>query len=78
MKHAPYYLYMMKRYPLTAVGAAIVLLVILAAVCAPVLAPYDPLALHLPDRLQPPGPAYPLGTDEMGRDILSRVLYGAR
>lgn len=78
MKHAPYYLYMMKRYPLTAVGAAIVLLVVLAAVCAPVLAPYDPLALHLPDRLQPPGPAYPLGTDEMGRDILSRVLYGAR
>ncbi|MEW6727606.1 ABC transporter permease [Desulforudis sp. 1088] len=69
---------MMKRYPLTAAGAAIVLLVVLAAVCAPVLAPYDPLALHLPDRLQPPGPAYPLGTDEMGRDILSRVLYGAR
>ncbi len=78
MKHAPYYLYMMKSYPLTAVGAAIVLLVILAAVCAPVLAPYDPLALHLPDRLQPPGPAYPLGTDEMGRDILSRIFYGAR
>jgi len=78
LKHAPYYLYMMKSYPLTAVGAAIVLLVILAAVCAPVLAPYDPLALHLPDRLQPPGPAYPLGTDEMGRDILSRIFYGAR
>lgn len=42
------------------------------------LAPYDPIRLSLAERLQPPGPAHWFGTDEMGRDILSRVMHGAR
>jgi len=49
-----------------------------AAVFAPVVAPYDPLALHVQDRLQNPSLQYLLGTDELGRDILSRLIYGAR
>lgn len=60
--------------------AAVVLLVIfsLAALFAPVVAPYDPAALHLQQRLLPPGHGFVLGTDELGRDIFSRIVYGAR
>jgi len=58
----------------------IVLFVLLggAAVFAPLVAPYDPLALHVQDRLQSPSAQYLLGTDELGRDILSRLIFGAR
>jgi peptide/nickel transport system permease protein len=48
------------------------------ALLAPWLSPYDPLAQDLERRLQPPSPAHPLGTDDFGRDLLSRVMYGAR
>lgn len=48
------------------------------AVFAPWLAPYDPVAGNLADRLQPPSGAHPMGTDLQGRDELSRVIYGAR
>ena len=63
--------------------AALVATVIIAfftfcALFAHVLAPYDPLRLLPGASLRPPEPAYPLGTDLLGRDILSRVLYGAR
>jgi peptide/nickel transport system permease protein len=51
---------------------------ILPALCAPWLAPHDPAALDLAGSLAPPSPAYPLGRDEQGADILSRLLYGAR
>lgn len=51
---------------------------LLLAITAPVLAPFDPLALHPADRLLAPGPGYLLGTDEFGRDLLSRLLLGAR
>jgi peptide/nickel transport system permease protein len=50
----------------------------LVAVAAPWLAPYDPLQTHLPDALLPPSAAYPLGTDLLGRDVLSRLVYGTR
>ncbi|MHB1133788.1 MAG: ABC transporter permease [Chloroflexota bacterium] len=53
-------------------------LLVIAAVGADWLAPFDPLEQHGGDRLLPPGPVYWLGTDEMGRDLLSRIIYGAR
>ncbi len=59
-------------------GLGIVLIMSLAAICAPLLAPYDPTALHLDNILAAPGAAFPLGTDALGRDVLSRLLYGAR
>lgn len=66
------------RRPLTLVGAAIVLIVIITGLAAPLLAPYDPLVIDIGARLQPLSRAHPLGTDQLGRDILSRIIYGAR
>jgi peptide/nickel transport system permease protein len=60
------------------VGAAILAVVLAAAAGAPWLAPYHPLELAPSDRLLRPAAAHPFGTDEFGRDILSRVLFGAR
>ena len=60
------------------VGLVIVIAVILAAVFAPLIAPHDPLEQNILSRLQPPHDDYYLGTDYFGRDILSRLLYGAR
>ncbi|MCC6313821.1 MAG: ABC transporter permease [Thermomicrobiales bacterium] len=60
------------------VGVVLILAIVLIAVFAPVVAPYDPLAQSVRDRLQPPSAAHPLGLDDKGRDILSRVIYGAR
>lgn len=59
-------------------GFALSLLLIVLAIAAPLLAPYDPSAQHLAVRLAGPNLAHWMGTDELGRDILSRVLYGAR
>jgi peptide/nickel transport system permease protein len=59
-------------------GLALTALLVVAAVCAPWLAPANPTAQDLPMRLASPGPDHWMGTDELGRDILSRVLYGAR
>ena len=67
-----------RRWPLGAIGAAIVLLMVLAALFAPLLAPHDPLDTNFIAILQPPSLEYPLGTDAFGRDVLSRLLYGAR
>ena len=64
--------------PLGTLGGTLTLLLVLTALFAPALAPYDPLQIQAADRLQPPSPRYPLGTDDFGRDILSRVIYGAR
>ncbi len=52
--------------------------VILAAIFAPIIAPYDPLAVDPGQVLAPPSAAHPAGTDDVGRDILSRIIYGAR
>ena len=60
------------------VGLLIILAMAAIALFAPVLAPFDPLEIHAEDRLQPPGAPYYLGTDEFGRDILSRILIGSR
>jgi peptide/nickel transport system permease protein len=59
-------------------GALIVLSVVAMALAAPVLAPYDPLAMDLKSALLPPGAEHPFGTDSFGRDQLSRIIYGAR
>jgi peptide/nickel transport system permease protein len=66
------------RNPLTMVGAAIILGLLFVAAFAPWLAPYTPFEGDLAARLQPPSAAHWMGTDELGRDILSRVIYGAR
>lgn len=60
------------------VGLALSLLLMLVAIAAPWLAPRNPTAINLAQRLNPPSPAHWLGTDALGRDVLSRFLYGAR
>jgi peptide/nickel transport system permease protein len=67
-----------RRNPLVVVGAAIVLVWIVVSAGAPLFAAYGPLAQRVVDRLQPPSPNHLFGTDALGRDILSRVLYGGR
>ncbi|WP_372023404.1 ABC transporter permease [Tistrella mobilis] len=61
-------------------GLAVLVLaaIVLATLLAPLLAPHDPLALSPLNRLKPPGGDFPLGTDALGRDLLSRVLHGGR
>ena len=66
------------RHPTGFVGAVLLGLVLIAAVFGPVLAPYDPQQFHPIARLQGPSAAHWLGTDQFGRDVLSRILYGAR
>jgi peptide/nickel transport system permease protein len=67
-----------RRYPaLFGWGAATLLIFILVA-AAPLVAPQDPNRLNMAQALKPPSAAYPFGTDEVGRDLLSRVLYGGR
>jgi peptide/nickel transport system permease protein len=68
----------MKRKPLGAVSAALLVLLVLTAVFADVLAPYDPLTTQPEIRLSPPSRAHLFGTDDIGRDVLSRIIYGAR
>ncbi len=60
------------------VGLAIVLVAVIAALAGPVLSPYDPAAQELARRLEAPSRAHPLGLDELGRDILARLMQGAR
>ena len=67
-----------RRKPLGMASAALLLLLVFTAIFAPVLAPYDPLATQPEIRLAPPSWAHPFGTDDIGRDVLSRVIYGSR
>ena len=64
--------------PAAIVSAVFLLLVVLAAAFAPLLTPYDPTFLDPGVRLQGPALDHPLGTDDRGRDIFSRVIYGGR
>src|SRR4051812_17325079 len=68
----------MWREPLTLLALAIITVFGIGALLAPLIAPYDPLAQELSTRLQPPSAAHWLGTDQLGRDLFSRLLYGAR
>lgn len=69
---------MMRRRRIIGLGAVILFLVVAAAAAAPWLTSYNPLALDVPARLQAPGRSHLFGTDDFGRDIFSRVLFGAR
>ena len=60
------------------VASVVVTFILLCGMFAPVLAPYNPALPHMPDRLQGPSRTYLLGTDEFGRDLLSRLLFGAQ
>lgn len=66
------------RNRLSMLGAIIVLLMIIIAVAAPLIAPQDPYAITVANRLLPPSRAHWFGTDSMGEDVFSRVIYGAR
>ncbi len=66
------------RNPLGAVSAALIALLVLTAIFANVLAPYDPLATQPDIRLAAPSWDHPFGTDDIGRDVLSRVIFGCR
>src|ERR671933_1976205 len=68
----------MKRKPLGAASASLILLIVFTAIFADVLAPYDPLFTHPEIRLAPPSWQHPFGTDDIGRDVFSRIIYGAR
>ncbi len=63
---------------LAVIGLAIIVLLVAVAALAPALAPYPPNAPDLTQRLAPPGHAHWLGTDELGRDIFSRIIHGSR
>jgi peptide/nickel transport system permease protein len=67
-----------RRKPLAAIGGVLVLIFVVFAVFAPYIAPQDPAQIDLPHRLSPPSLLHWCGTDELGRDISSRLIYGAR
>jgi len=64
--------------PLGLIGLILVILIVISAILAGVVAPYDPVALNIVDRLQGPSINHLLGTDQLGRDLFSRVLYGGQ
>lgn len=67
------------RNPFAVAGMLILIMLVIVALAAPLLAPHDPNALDLDGALQPPGsPGHLLGSDELGRDTLSRLIYGSR
>ena len=66
-----------RRHPGAMVGSFVLGLILLAVLLV-TLSPYDPFASHLTTRFQPPSIDHPMGTDALGRDMLTRVLYGGR
>jgi peptide/nickel transport system permease protein len=67
-----------RRYPLGALGALALALMLVVAVVGPAVAPHDPYATNARNRLQSPSRAHLAGTDNLGRDVFSRLIYGAR
>jgi len=67
-----------RHNPLAAIGVVLILIFLTFALFAPWIAPQDPAAIDLPGRLNLPSRSHWFGTDELGRDILSRIIYGAR
>ncbi|MCC6534544.1 MAG: ABC transporter permease [Burkholderiales bacterium] len=66
------------RRPLGAIGAGVIVLMFVAALAAPLIAPYDPVAVDFAAMLAPPSAEHWLGTDAFGRDVLSRLIYGSQ
>ena len=75
---ADFFTRLVREKPLGTIGAIIVLILILVAIFADVLAPYGYMKIHLADRLTGTSAQYLLGTDHIGRDLLSRLIFGAR
>jgi peptide/nickel transport system permease protein len=69
---------LMRRQPLGTAGAFVVILMVLATIFAEVISPYDPELISFESMLVPPSADYWMGTDAFGRDILTRIIYGAR
>ena len=67
-----------RRNPLLVVGVCISVAWVLISLAAPLIAPYGPLEQNMVSRLQPPGGDHAFGTDQLGRDVLTRVIYGGR
>lgn len=78
IKEIKYTFHKFLKSPLSIVGALIILIFLIVALFAPYIAPYDPLTQQIEERLQSPSFKHILGTDNMGRDILSRIIYGTR
>jgi peptide/nickel transport system permease protein len=72
------YKILLRKKPLATFGLVVMTVMILMTVFAEFIAPYDPVAMSLVDKLKPPSPAHILGTDQFGRDLFSRIVYGAR
>ena len=70
--------YHLVRDPLGLVGLIIVGLIVFSAIFAPWIVPYDPIAMNIPDRMQGPSLSHLAGTDQLGRDTVSRVIMGGR
>lgn len=68
----------MARNPLTAIGGGIIFMLLVVAIFAPLIAPYNPLVQDLNSALVAPNAQHWFGTDEFGRDIFSRLVYGSR
>lgn len=68
----------LRRYLVPVIGGVVILFWIIILVIGPLIAPYDPNAVELTQRLLAPSPAHPFGTDGLGRDVLTRVLYGVQ
>ena len=73
-----FFVRLVREKPLGVVGGVIVLLLLFSGIFAGVLAPYDMAEVHIADRLDGPSAQYLLGADQLGRDILSRLVHGAR
>lgn len=67
-----------RRHPMASVAAVIILTFVLIAIVAPLIAPYDPAATDGYNRLRSPSLDHPFGTDSLGRDVLSRLIFGTR
>jgi peptide/nickel transport system permease protein len=67
-----------RRNPRVLIGGTIIVLLLIGAVAAPLIAPYDPIKVDVSNSLEPPSAAHPFGTDDLGRDVLSRVIWGSR
>lgn len=66
------------RNRLSVIGAGTIILLITISILAPLIAPYDPSAIDVHNVLSPPSKEHPIGTDELGRDLLSRIIWGSR
>lgn len=70
--------YKIRRNPLTLLGLFLLLLILLLSIFAPLISPYEPTKINIPERFAQPSADHWFGTDEVGRDIFTRILYGAR